>query len=168
MTPDPTTPEGRAETRRVATDGWMIRPHRVLALFDALDDAECEIERQRGDLVIERRRAEAAEAELARLRAIANPPLRKYTAPGACAPSWAAALAFLEPESKILVSCTVNLVAVGEAEAFLEALLPSSIRSVRRANGGGEIELRNGSRIVFPGQAGRGHSQDWILIAEES
>lgn len=35
------------------------------ALLAALDDAECEIERQRGDLVIERRRANAAEAALA-------------------------------------------------------------------------------------------------------
>ncbi|WP_068166483.1 hypothetical protein [Rhodococcus phenolicus] len=38
------------------------------AVLDALDDAECEIERQRGDLVIERRRAEAAEAALDRVR----------------------------------------------------------------------------------------------------
>lgn len=42
----------------------------VPALLDALDDAECEIERQRGDLVIERRRAEAAEAALDRVRAL--------------------------------------------------------------------------------------------------
>ncbi|MGN0126059.1 MAG: hypothetical protein ACI38R_22685 [Rhodococcus sp. (in: high G+C Gram-positive bacteria)] len=67
---DPMTPEGRAELRRIATDGWMIRPHHVLALLAALDDAECEIERQRGDLVIERRRAEAAEAALERVRAM--------------------------------------------------------------------------------------------------
>lgn len=40
------------------------------ALLDALNDAECEIERQRGDLVIERRRAEAAEAALDRVRAL--------------------------------------------------------------------------------------------------
>ncbi|MCK8674111.1 hypothetical protein M1M07_23745 [Rhodococcus sp. HM1] len=42
------------------------------ALLDALDDAECEIERQRGDLVIERRRANAAEAALARVRKVAD------------------------------------------------------------------------------------------------
>lgn len=72
MSIDPTTPEGRAELRRIATDGWMIRPHHVLAVLDELDDAECEIERQRGDLVIERRRAEAAEAALARVRELVD------------------------------------------------------------------------------------------------
>ncbi len=69
MSINPTTPEGRAELRRIATDGWMIRPHHVLAVIDALDDAECGIERQRGDLVIERRQVAALEAELARYRA---------------------------------------------------------------------------------------------------
>ncbi|MFD6677518.1 hypothetical protein ACFWDA_24555 [Rhodococcus zopfii] len=42
------------------------------ALLDALDEAECEIERQRGDLVIERRRANAAEAALDRVRKYAR------------------------------------------------------------------------------------------------
>ncbi len=42
------------------------------ALLDALDDTECEVERQRGDLVIERRRAEAAEAALARVRQLVD------------------------------------------------------------------------------------------------
>ncbi|MGV5046851.1 hypothetical protein [Rhodococcus pyridinivorans] len=42
------------------------------ALLDALDDAEFEIERQRGDLVIERRRAEAAEATLDRVRELSE------------------------------------------------------------------------------------------------
>lgn len=42
------------------------------AVLDALDEAECEIERQRGDLVIERRRAEAAEAALDRVGELAT------------------------------------------------------------------------------------------------
>ena len=37
---DPATPDGRAEVRRIATDGWMIRPHHVLAILDALDKVE--------------------------------------------------------------------------------------------------------------------------------
>lgn len=40
---DPMTPEGRAELRRIATDGWMIRPHQVLALLDELDRQEREL-----------------------------------------------------------------------------------------------------------------------------
>lgn len=59
---DPTTPAGRAELRRLlargsarAVFGWMIEHGPTL--LDALDEAECEIERLRGDLVIERRRA---------------------------------------------------------------------------------------------------------------
>ncbi|WP_371053671.1 hypothetical protein [Rhodococcus gordoniae] len=112
---DPTTPEGRAELRKLlakATDrpwiaeysgptGNCVIPHdaqstleavaftRLLpawhdaeliaaavnalpALLDALDDAECEIERQRGDLVIERRWAEAAQVVLDRVRDLAE------------------------------------------------------------------------------------------------
>lgn len=75
--PDPTTPEGRAELRELiargsarAVFGWMIG--HGPALLDALDDAECEIERQRGDLVIERRRANAAEAAIDSIREYAQ------------------------------------------------------------------------------------------------
>lgn len=119
MTSDPTTPEGRAELRRLLGSGFTDQPWAIWhdldhqgfktigdeagvlseekpfteecnpfahvytddlaelivaavnalpALLDALDDSECEVERQRGDLVIERRRAEAAEAALNRVR----------------------------------------------------------------------------------------------------
>ncbi|WP_068160474.1 hypothetical protein [Rhodococcus phenolicus] len=93
MATDPTTPEGRAELitegrRRLAAyesatawsqeemnaadewHGWQIANGEEL--LDALDDAECEIERLRGDLVIERRRAGAAEAALDRVRKYAR------------------------------------------------------------------------------------------------
>lgn len=40
------------------------------ALLGELDEAECEVERLRGDLVIERRRADAAEAALAESEAL--------------------------------------------------------------------------------------------------
>lgn len=63
-TTDPTTPEGRVELRRIATDGWTIHPEQALALLDALDAAECEAERLRGDVAIERRRVDAAETAL--------------------------------------------------------------------------------------------------------
>lgn len=94
--PDPTTPEGRAEVKaraeraqaarndiyRCEFRGWIpakasyrsiaASQADVPALLDALDEAEFEIERQRGDLVIARRhgtaqyrRAEKAEAQLA-------------------------------------------------------------------------------------------------------
>lgn len=80
MIADPSTPEGCALLRRIATDGWDIRGSQALALFAVLDDAECEIERLRGDLVIERRqstverrRAEKAEAAIERVRAALDP-----------------------------------------------------------------------------------------------
>lgn len=56
-----------------------MSPDVVLSLIDALDEAECEVERQRGDLIIERRqgtaelrRAEKAEAALDRVQADLN------------------------------------------------------------------------------------------------
>lgn len=82
---DPTTPEGRAallaegrallrrfdmapqmtESEVDAADAWHSwQIDNGEALLDALDEADHEIERQRSDLVIERRRAKAAEAAL--------------------------------------------------------------------------------------------------------
>lgn len=68
---NPMTLEAREAVHEFARLGFRIPSFVVLALLGQLDDAECEIERQRGDLVIERRRAEAAEAAIARVRALA-------------------------------------------------------------------------------------------------
>ncbi|KHJ74667.1 hypothetical protein [Rhodococcus sp. Chr-9] len=60
------------DQRRIDAELIVAARNALPALLDALDDAECEIERQRGDLVIERRRAEAAEATLDRVEELAT------------------------------------------------------------------------------------------------
>lgn len=105
--------------------------------------------------------------ELRRVLA-AEPFARRYTAPKGDAAVWAAITALLHSDSRLLVLCSDQSVTpLEDAEAVITALAIVGVRRAVRLYGCMELDLCNGSRIVFVGRRTRRRGANWTLIEEE-